>query len=280
LEEEDRRKAEEEQNYDQDDFAYPWLNSIFKKVLNDELCAKRPAYTWGVLHGVHLAKAIGITRVSVIEFGVAGGNGLVSLERIAERVEENFKVGVDVYGFDVGTGLPKPQEYRDLPNLYIKGAFLMDFEKLKKRLKKAQLIMGLVENTVQKFIDSAPASIAFVSFDLDYYSSTLEAFRVLEAYQASLLPRVHCYFDDIMGFTFSDYNGERLAISEFNKSHSMRKISPIYGLKYFLPPPHTIEQACWSEHFYMAHIFDHNLYGLSDGLTKRSSGGFSDLKDE
>ena len=79
-----------------------------------------------------------------------------------------------------------------------------------------------------------------------------------------------------MGFTCSEYNGERLAISEFNVSHSMRKVSPIYALRYFLPPPYAQEQ--WSEMFYMAHIFDHKLYGCSDGLVKRPFDGGTDLK--
>ena len=142
----------------------------------------------------------------------------------------------------------------------------MDVEGLKKQLKKAQLILGMVENTVPRFIDSGAAPIAFVSIDLDYYSSTMQAFKILQADQARLLPRIHFYLDDIMGFTFSEYNGERLAIANFNGSNDMRKISPIYGLKYFLPTQHA--QALWTEQFYMAHIFDHDLYGCKDGLVK------------
>ena len=106
----------------------------------------------------------------------------------------------------------------------------------------------------------------------------MQAFKVLEADPALLLPRVYCYFDDIMGFTYSEYNGERLAITEFNASHDSRKISPIYGLKYFLPAPHA--QADWSEMIYMAHIFDHELYGREDGSVKGPVGGPTDLQDE
>ena len=278
LDEETVAEAEQSHNYDHDDYAYPWLNSIFMKLLSEERGVLRPNYTWGVLHGVHLAKALGIDRVSVIEFGVAGGNGLISLDRVAEKVEGILGVGVDVYGFDTGTGLPKPEDYRDLPNLYTASSFHMDVEGLKKRLKKTQLILGLVENTVPRFIDSGAAPVAFVSIDLDYYSSTMQAFKLLEADQALLLPRIHCYFDDIMGFTFSEYNGERLAIADFNASHSMRKISPIYGLKYFLPTRYA--QAQWPEQFYMAHIFDHELYGCKDGLVKPIHLRSSDLKDK
>ena len=175
-------------------------------------------------------------------------------------------VGIDVYGFDTGVGLPKPEDYRDLPNLYTESTFQMDAEALKKHLRKAQLILGLVANTVPEFIKSCAAPISFVSIDLNYYSSTMQAFEILKAGQARLLPRIHIYFDDIMGFTFSEYNGERLAIAEFNRMTAMRKISPIYGLKHFLPRQHA--QALWAEEFYMAHIFDHELYGCKDGLVK------------
>ena len=215
--------------------AYVWLNSLLTKLLQEGGSELRPNYTWGVLQGVHLAKAIGINRVSVIEFGVAGGNGLISLEKSAERVEKIFDVGIDVYGFDTGRGLPKPVDYRDCPNLWSAGNFAMDKEKLQNRLQRARLILGLVDETLLEFVKSRPSPVAFISFDLDYYSSTIQAFKLLEAEHELLLPRVYCYFDDIMGFTYSEYTGERLAIAEFNASHNERKISLCYGLRYYLP---------------------------------------------
>ena len=138
----------EKHNYDQDDFAYPWLNSVLTKLLSEEDGALRPHFVWGVLRGVHLAKTIGIDHVSGIEFGAAGGNGLMSLERVAQKIEPIIGVKIDVYGFDTGVRLPKAQDYRDLPNLWTEAGFPMDFAKLKHRLKKAQLILGLVEDTV------------------------------------------------------------------------------------------------------------------------------------
>ena len=66
-----------------------------------------------------------------------------------------------------------------------------------------------------------------------------------------------------MDHTYSEFNGERLAIAEFNTSHEMRKISPVYGLKYYLPTAYA--HAEWSEQFYIAHIFNHDLYCATDG---------------
>jgi hypothetical protein len=81
-----------------------------------------------------------------------------------------------------------------------------------------------------------------------------------------LLPRVLCYFDDIFGLTYSDYNGERLAISEFNAAHVMRKLSPLYGLKYYVPP--EVRDHAWPEQVYFMHMFDHPLYKHPDELRK------------
>jgi len=254
-------------SYDDDNMAYPWLNSIFFDIVRAGGGTQRPNYAWGVVHGAHLAKVLKIDRVSVIEFGVAGGNGLVALDEIAEKAGSAFGVGVDVYGFDTGAGLPKPEDYRDLPNLFSPGHFPMDQEALRKRLKNAQLFLGLVEDTVQRFIDSKPAPVAFISFDLDFYSSTMQAFRLLSAEQSLLLPRIHCHFDDILAFTYGDHNGERLAIAEFNAANSLRKISQIYGLRFFLPS--VMRHDMWPECCYMIHVLDHNSYGLDDGLNKR-----------
>ena len=253
-------------NFSNQDFIYASINDTLAKFMSQDPRVLRPSYTWGVLQGAHLAKTLGIKRVSVIEFGVAAGNGLVALERASEKIEAFLGVEIDVHGFDTGRGLPKPTDYRDLPNQYSESKYVMDVAALRNRLRNAQLHIGLVGTTVPDFLASRPAPIAFLSFDLDFYCSTVEAFNVLDADENLLLPRVHCYFDDIMGFTCSEFTGERLAINEFNSKHPRRKISPIYGLKYFLSPAYAVEQ--WSEMFYLAHFFDHPLYGKTDGLTR------------
>jgi len=242
---------------------YPLLLSRFRKIVNDKRVTKT-AYAWGVLCGVDLAKTLGIDKVSIIEFGVAGGDGLVCLEHIASRIEMMYNVKLDIYGFDTGTGLPKPKDHRDLPHMWGAGHFPMDVEKLQERLKKAKLILGDVKDTVSDFIKSKPAPIAFIAFDLDLYSSTMQAFKLLEADQKLFLPRVPCYFDDITGYSYSDFTGERLAISDFNKSHESRKISKIYCLRYYIQE----YTALWTEKMYLAHIFNHDLYGKNDGMVQ------------
>ena len=184
-----------------------------------------------------------------------------------EPGEDSFAVSVDVFGFDSGQGLPKPTDYRDLPNIYSEGGYPIDEKKLRAQLKRANLILGLIKETLPAFIASKPAPVAFISFDLDLYSSTMDAFELLKAAPDLLIPRIHCHFDDIFGFTFADHNGERLAISEFNASNPLRKISPIYGAKYCVPRRYF--NASWVEQAYMAHILDHPLYNEYDHLVRR-----------
>lgn len=251
-------------------FAYRELNVQLMRLLR-EGGPQRTSYAWGTLHAAHLAEALGVRRISAIEFGVAEGGGLLSLERTARAINRMCGVTVDVYGFDTGAGLPPPVDYRDSPNLYVEHAFTMSIDRLRAALREARLLLGLVGETVPSFLQSEPAPVGFISFDLDYYSSTRHAFAVLEACHDRLLPRVHCYFDDIIGFTHSDYTGERLAIREFNASHPSRKLSPIYGLRYFLPT--ACRSSSWPDCMYLAHIFDHPLYAAPDGLTKAGGAG-------
>jgi len=249
------------------DNRYDWLGESYQKLAKDPLCARRGHFIWGVLQGAALGKVLGLERISMIEFGVAGGAGLLAMERIAERVEEMAGIGIDVYGFDAETGLPKPQDYRDCPNIFLDGQYPMDKKELEKRLRRARLKLGLVKETVPVFLESTPAPVAFVSFDLDFYSSTSDALKLFEVEARLLLPRVLCYFDDITGFTYSDFNGERLAISEFNVTLSMRKLSRLYGLRYYVPSlfSNTVD----TEKFYFLHIFDHPLYNHPDSLHKK-----------
>lgn len=235
---------------------YPRIRHIFQRLMQ---VGNRQPYAWGVVQGLALAHALGYPRVSVIEFGVAGGAGLLALEQIAAQAEQMVGIGIDVYGFDTGKGLPKPQDYRDIPYMWEEGYFAMDVEKLRARLQRARLILGRVEETVPEFLRTSFAPVAFVSIDLDMYTGTKHALRLLEATPDVLLPRIPYYFDDIMGGQgYCDYTGERLAIHEFNREHAMRKIAPHYGLKFFVPPQNA--HAPWVECMYFAHLFDHPLY--------------------
>lgn len=61
-----------------------------------------------------LVKLLEIPRISVLELGVASGNGLVVIEQHARWIRHELDVNLEIYGFDTGEGLPEPVDYRDL----------------------------------------------------------------------------------------------------------------------------------------------------------------------
>src|SRR5262245_60941516 len=99
-------------------FGYADLNKLFANFVMQNGRLPRPDYTWGAFQSINLAKVLELQRVSFIEFGVAGGNGLVALENIAPTLEVMFEVGIDIYGFDAVGGMPSAKDHRDLPNLW------------------------------------------------------------------------------------------------------------------------------------------------------------------
>lgn len=170
--------------------------------------------------------------------------------------------------------MPEPVDERDVPWAMRGGWFPMDEAALRKRLRTAKLVLGPIEETVPAWLGDEPAPVGFLAFDLDYYSSTMAAFKTLEAPVESLLPRVPCYFDDLFGYAWSDFAGERAAIADFNRTHERRKIGPIYGLRYELPASEFTR--AWPDQIYLAHVFDHPRYKALEGTP--ANVWFEDLK--
>lgn len=157
-----------------------------------------PNYGYCVYNAAILAKKLGYKRISVLEFGVANGKGLIELEYHALQVSKIFGVDIEIYGFDTGEGLPDPQDYRDLPHHWKKGFFKMDVPGLKSKLKKAKLVLGNINLTSKSFFDEYnPAPIGAIAYDFDFYSSTVTALKMLEAGEKYYLPRVFCYFETL-----------------------------------------------------------------------------------
>lgn len=245
-------------------FAYDWFDIVLRRMELREPRHLRPSYSFGAVQAAYSARNLGYRRISLIEFGVAGGRGLVALDRLAPLLEEAFGLEVEVHGFDTGKGLPPPADSRDIPSMWSQGNYAMDEPALRARLKVANLHLGDVAATVQDFIASGPAPIAFIANDLDYYSSTIAALTVLDAPAELRLPRITCYFDDIIGFCCAPFNGELLAIEEFNAAHARRKLAVIPDLRRFLRRSWRHEG--WPGQIYLAHDLDHPLYDRPDGM--------------
>lgn len=77
----------------------------------------RPHYETILLESVIEAKKLGYKEVSILEIGVAGGNGILSLENYKSKIENLTNVKIKIFGFDFGDGLPKTNNKFDLPFL-------------------------------------------------------------------------------------------------------------------------------------------------------------------
>jgi hypothetical protein len=219
----------------------------------------RPHYAFGVYSAARQAKVLGLSGISVAEFGVAGGRGLLALEHISREIGQALGLRIDVFGFDGGSGMPEAADYRDLPHVWAKGFYKMDVASLRARLTSAQLVIGDVAETIPEWTARNNAlPMGFIAFDLDYYSSTVEALRLFDGPGETHLPRVLCYFDDILWpehAYHNEFTGELLAIREFNDVRSDRKLSPLHLLRNMriIPKP-------WNDQIYVMHDFGHPLY--------------------
>ncbi len=216
---------------------------------------------FGLLRAADLAGQVGVRRVTAIEFGVAAGAGLMNLCRLASRITRLTGVEFEIVGFDTGTGMPEPRDYRDHPEYYRAGDFPMqDRGALLAALPpNAKLILGNIAATVPQFLSGMEAPLGFVSMDVDYYSSTVDALVIFDDNSCKYLPFVIMYLDDIEFDGHNPYCGELGAIEEFNQSRLLRKIT-----KYnFLRQKRIFQRANWIAHMFQCHVLDHPVRAVS-----------------
>ena len=104
----------------------------------------------------------------------------------------------EIYGFDLESGLPHSDDYRDVPYDWRAGSYKMDRAKLQARLKRARLVIGDVRETVPGFVKQhGPPPIGAVMLDLDHYTSTTNALALFTEDPRHYLPRAQCSFDDV-----------------------------------------------------------------------------------
>ncbi|MBV8631218.1 MAG: hypothetical protein JOZ83_09865, partial [Silvibacterium sp.] len=141
------------------------------------------------------------------------------------------------------------------------GSFEMDRAALEKRLAgRASLVLGNVAETVASWKPREDAPIGAIMFDLDFYTSTMNAFGILE--QSNILPRVWCYFDDINAYpenAYTDNIGVREAIRQFNLASPRRELndhlSPAYVFRGLPDEP-------WHRDIYLYHRLSHPQYNV------------------
>jgi hypothetical protein len=226
-------------------------------------------YAFASLEAATAAREQGKREVTIIEFGVAAGGGLLGMCDLARRVTEVTGVEIKVVGFDTGVGMPPPVDYRDHPDLYQAGDFPMDQVALRKKLPtNARLLIGELEDTVPRFLAelSPEAPIGFAAVDVDYYSSALAALQIFaDPIPSKYLPLPILYLDDIVLPSHSRFSGELLAVEEFNAAHKHRKIDQ----HRFLRSQRIFKQARWIDQIFLLHVFDHPVMSTAGSRPRK-----------
>src|SRR4051812_20165415 len=60
----------------------------------------RPWYAHGMYECARLALKLGLPAISVLEFGVAHGDGLVAMETLAAEIRNKLSIQIELFGFD------------------------------------------------------------------------------------------------------------------------------------------------------------------------------------
>jgi hypothetical protein len=215
----------------------------------------RPQYAYGVLRAADVARYFGLDAVTVCEFGVASGDGLMNLIEVAELVTNETGIAFRVLGFDTGAGLPPVQGFKEHPEIWSGGDFPMasQDELVQRTRGRAEIVFGDIADTVDAFVDSLTPSapLGFASVDVDIYSGARSALRSLVGPSEKLLPAVSLYFDDVGFFFANEWCGELAAIGEFNSENEFRKIGPDRSFIARTP------SAPWHSHMFVCHALDH-----------------------
>ena len=109
------------------------LNFLKSSVLVKMNATERPHYAYCLYHAAKLAKKLNYKSFSVIEFGVAGGNGLYFLEKFSEKISKELNINIEIYGFTLKEGLQNPTDYRDLPYWFKSELYSTDDDILMKK---------------------------------------------------------------------------------------------------------------------------------------------------
>lgn len=217
----------------------------------------RPHNAYAILKAADRARGLGLSAVTVIEFGVAAGAGLMNMAHIAGRVHAETGVEVRVVGFDTGQGMPPARDYRDHPDLYQQGDYPMDFERLSRALPPhASLRLGDTAANIAQFLSAVThdCPIGYIVVDVDYYWSTqvvLEALK--DADPRKYLPLVSVFLDDVWLESNNSFCGELLAVREFNEQVKLRKIEHNPFLEY----RRLFRRAMWLRQLHTLHVLDY-----------------------
>ena len=72
----------------------------YEKQIEWDLVLKQQ-HSYGILKAAKLAKKLKMDSISVIEFGVANGTGIINIQQICSKITKLLDIKFDIYGFDL-----------------------------------------------------------------------------------------------------------------------------------------------------------------------------------
>jgi hypothetical protein len=132
-----------------------------------------------------------------LEFGVYKGDSINHIARLKPKRT--------IYGFDSFGGLPEDWGIRP------KGYFKTEIPKV---LGNVRLVVGLFQDTLERFLEEHPEKVAFVHMDADVYSATRYVLFAL-AKNSRLQTGTVVQFDELFNYSGWWMDGEYKALLEF-----------------------------------------------------------------
>jgi hypothetical protein len=161
------------------------------------------------------------------EFGTGSGN---TLQRAIASLRDH--PGSSIVLFDSFEGLPEPAHDADKHVLWEKGEFAFTQDYIRTIVRKAgfavervRFVPGFFEKSLTSELreDLAKTPPAFVTIDVDFYTSTVE---VLTWIAPLLSSGTLIYFDDLHAFDCRPDYGQLRALNEFNAHNSEGQLVP------------------------------------------------------
>src|SRR3989338_5359849 len=90
---------------------FVFLFGSYRKKIYYDLIPRQP-YAYGIDLACDIAKREGVKKLVLIEFGVAAGAGLFNMVDIAGQLTKETGMEFTIVGFDTGTGMPPPVNFR------------------------------------------------------------------------------------------------------------------------------------------------------------------------
>lgn len=145
----------------------------------------------------------------VLEFGVAHGHTIREIARHCDKV----------YGFDWFKGLPE-----DWRNDVKKGAFECEIPEVPDNV---ELIVGLIEDTIDGFLEKHQGPASFIHIDVDIYSA---ASCILQKLKSRIVPGTIIAFDELLHYNGYE-NHEFKALLEFlnDTGHQIENMGARHG---------------------------------------------------